>query len=65
MSKFTKAVKTEIKGTLLKLFKQIIKDEEIKESEYLRDLIKSDVKKRFNLKDGINAPKVQTPQRSA
>ena len=50
---FAKIVKTTLKGTTLKLFNRYTKENEIPEAEYMRDLVREDLKKKFNLGDGI------------
>lgn len=50
---FVKKVSTYLKGTTLKLYNQYTRENEIPDAEYLRSLIREDLKKRFNLGDGI------------
>ena len=53
MEKFAAIKKTTLKGTFLKLFNQYTKENEMKEAEYIRDLIREDLKKKFNLTNGF------------
>lgn len=50
---YVKLVKTYLKGTMLQLFVKYTREHEIPESEYVRDLIRDDLKKRYNLQDGF------------
>lgn len=52
-NKYIRQVTTYIKGTTLKLYIQYTRENEIPDAEYLRGLIREDLKKRFNLGDGI------------
>ncbi len=53
MSNFVAIKKTTLKGTVLKLFNQYTKENEIPEAEYIRDLIREDLKKKYKLGDGL------------
>ena len=53
MQNFVAIKKTTLKGTVLKLFNQYTKENEIPEAEYIRDLIREDLKKKYKLGDGL------------
>ena len=53
MDKFAAIKKTTLKGMLLKLFNQYVKENEIPDAEYIRDLIREDLKRKYKLGDGL------------
>lgn len=49
-----KVVKSSLRGTTLKLFLKYCKENEISESEVIRDLVRDFVKRRYQLGDSVN-----------
>ena len=49
---YGKQVHTYLKGTLLRLFNYHKQKEDLKDAEYVRSVIKEDLKKRYEIEEG-------------
>lgn len=57
---FIKTARTYLKGELLQLFTKYIRENDLKEAEYIRDLIRKDLKEKYGL---MQMTTIRTPKK--